>query len=868
MKNNFTKYNLDLFKRGVRLPEIKISDKDRDILGLKQSASNTEYLKKLCWKKCQERIASGQIKQSKEVCIERLKMEFKVFEITNTVDYILLLMDIYLWCDDNNVLRGPARGSAAASFSLFCLGLTRGVNPLDYDLNFTRFLSEARAKVTLHENIPHVDGKSMCDFDGDIEYFGREKCLNRMAEAYRGKMCKILTLQYLTGKTALKDTVKSLLEYSESEALDLGGEIESLFGKVDSLDKAKEKSKKLQEWAATKDGGEAFSIALKIEGLYRAAGVHASGILLTYYPVADILPTELCSTGEEVSAYDMSECLRVSVKADILGLRTLTQLSYTEQLTGIKCENINVNDPSIYAYYLNEHKCFNGLFQIEDGITKEATLKIKPKNIEELSIVVAISRPGGMKHIDLMAVFTNTGECKSFYPAMDVILKKTGSIILYQEQINDICQKVYGMKATDADEVRRAIGKKSKPDMEKWEPLVRANGLERGIPEEVTKQFWQTCVEASDYLFNAAHAISYSYITAYTTYFKANYPKEFFLSCLKIAHLEADPIQYISNFQGELETFGIKLLPPDIILSDDDFTIEGQNIRMGKKSVKGLSDAALTKLHSLKSTVTSPFELFMSFANAKIPLNVVSSLILSGCVDSQLTKGKSRNRLLLEFEIWGELTPRELPIINSLGARFNYDLPLILKECSTNLKNEKGKLYISEKRIITLRRDTSAFFLKLQRNERFPELTVYLAENYYLGFSYSHSLKSIYSKHIHNLHDLKSLKTLPESPKFEAYLCVVQIGEVEKRVSKNKKDYVKYTLKDDTDSLTVMDFQVDSREGKVFKEGMVCVFHVSKKKTESGDFLYFVNNIVEQEVPTVLKVSTIRKELEDAAQKD
>lgn len=859
LPNNFTPYKLDLFKKGVRLPEIKISDQDREKVGVKPNSSNLEYLKKLCWNKCQERIASGQIKQTKEQCIERLKMEFKVFETTNTIDYILLLMDIYLWCDDNNVLRGPARGSAAASFSLFCLGLTRGVNPLDYDLNFTRFLSEARAKVTMHDGIAHVDGKSMCDFDGDIEYFGREKCLNRIAQVYNGKTCKILTLQYLTGKTALKDTVKSLLEYSESEALNLGDEIESLFGKVDTLAKTQEKSKKIQEWIKTKDGEDAFKVAQKIEGLYRAAGVHASGVLLTYYPVADILPTELCSTGEEVSGYDMGDCLQVSVKADILGLRTLTQLSYVEQLTGIKCEQINVNDPSIYRYYLEDHKCFNGLFQIEEGITKEATLKIKPKNIEELSIVVSISRPGGMKHIDAMAKFTNTGECKSFYPAMDVILKKTGSIILYQEQINDICQKVYGMKATDADEVRRAIGKKSKVDMEKWEPVVTKNGLDRGIPEEVTKQFWMTCVEASDYLFNAAHGISYSYITAYTTYFKANYPKEFFLSCLKIAHLEADPISYISKFQGELDTFGIKLLQPDIILSDDDFTIEGNDIRLGKKSVKGLSGSALEKLSSLKASVTSPFDLFMSFQNSKIPLNVVSSLVLSGCVDSQLKDNKSRNKFLLEYEIWNELTTKELPIINSLGTRYNYDLMAIIKACVEELKNEKGKELIKPSRRETLRRNCEPFILKYKRNIKFESLTAYLAENYYLGFSYSHTLKSIYSPHINNLQDLKTLKSAPQGD----YICVAQIVEIEQRTSKAKKSYIKYTIKDDTDTLTPMLFQLDKLEGmgKLVKDD-VCVFHLSKKVKES-DSIFFVGDIVQQEVPTILKVSTIRKELEE-----
>jgi DNA polymerase III alpha subunit len=220
----------------------------------------------------------------------------------------------------------------------------------------------------------------------------------------------------------------------------------------------------------------------------------------------------------------------------------------------------------------------------------------------------------------------------------------------------------------------------------------------------------------------------------------------------------------------------------------------------------------------------------------------------------------------MHYEVWNELTPRELPIINNLGPRFNFDLPLILKECSTNLKNEKGKLHISEKRITTLRRDTAAFFEKFKRNERFPDLTVFLSESYYLGFSYSHTLKGIYSKHINNLLSLKELRAAPD--RRDNYISVVQIAEVEKRVSRNKKEYVKYTLKDDSDSLTVMDFQLDNRGGKKFSEDMIAVFHITKKKTETGDFLYFVSDIVEQEVPTVLKTSVVRKELEDKQNKE
>jgi DNA polymerase III alpha subunit len=363
-----------------------------------------------------------------------------------------------------------------------------------------------------------------------------------------------------------------------------------------------------------------------------------------------------------------------------------------------------------------------------------------------------------------------------------------------------------------------------------------------------------------------SHSLATSYLSALTVYLKYKYPVQFYWACLNNVKNLTDPLEEISAIQKELGHFGIKLLSPDILKGEFDYKIEGNDIRIGLSGLKNLSDKNLSKftpetLRAFKNTVKNKFDLFLSINNAHLPLGVTTSLILSGAFDS--ISNTSRNRLVLEFEIWGELTPRELPIINSLGPKYNYDLPLIIKLASTELKNEKGKLHISEKRILTLRRDTADFFAKFHRNEKFSALTIYLAENYYLGFSYSHSLKSIYSKHINNLHDLKSLKALPPSAPRESYLSVVQIGEVEKRVSKNKKDYVKYTLKDDTDSLTVMDFQLDQRDGKTYKEGVIAVFHLTKKKLDSGDILYFVSDIIEQEVPTVLKVSTIRKELEE-----
>lgn len=237
---------------------------------------------------------------------------------------------------------------------------------------------------------------------------------------------------------------------------------------------------------------------------------------------------------------------------------------------------------------------------------------------------------------------------------------------------------------------------------------------------------------------------------------------------------------------------------------------------------------------------------------------------MSGCFD-EINQDSTRNKLVAQLELYKLLTPKEKPIIHSLGAKYSFNLEASIKASVEELKDIKGKPLIKESRRDTIKKNYQPFWLKYLRNSKFEALTKWIAENEYVGFSYSGDLRSVYSPHINNLLSLKELRAAPE--RREPYICVVQIGEVEKRVSKNKEDYIKYTLKDDSDSLAVMDFQLDSRAEKKFIEGSIAVFHIAKKKTESGDFLYFVNDIVEQEVPTVLKTSVVRKELEEKENK-
>jgi DNA polymerase-3 subunit alpha len=439
---------------------------------------------------------------------------------------------------------------------------------------------------------------------------------------------------------------------------------------------------------------------------------------------------------------------------------------------------------------------------------------------------------------------------------------------LYQETMMQMAVAV-GFSLEEAEQLRKVVGKKLVDKVKEWKDKIYERCKINGFGTEIGDILWKILEDSAKYSFNKSHSLATSYLSALTVYLKYKYPVEFYWACLKNANNLAAPLDEITAIQKELQHFGIKLLPPDIIKSEFDYTIEDGNIRTGISSLRNLSDANLEKLKSFKATATNKFELFMSCQNAKLPLGVISSLILSGAFDGFVKD--SRNRLLFEYEIWNELTPREIPIINGLGPKYNYDLPAIIRACAEELKNEKGAPLIKESRRETLRKNCQGFVLKFKANSRFEELTAYIAENHYLGFSYSHSLKSIYSKHIHDLYDLKELAAAPAGD----YKVVAQLVELEERVSKaSKKTYVKYNIKDDVGSVSVLSFSLDSREamvknnGRMIKSGDIAVWHVTKKcKGDDGvgnhtDSIHFVQDIVIQDVPTVLKVSEIRKELE------
>jgi DNA polymerase-3 subunit alpha len=320
--SNFSKYNIPVIKNGVRLPQVNITPEERQKAGVKPDAGNYEYLKKITWNGCKEKAKEGLTGAIKDQIVARLKNEFEVLEKTGTTDYILLLNDIVKQFKGNNIQMGCSRGSAGGAYSLYALDII-GLDGIKYDLLFSRFLNESRAKCQIIDGVKHVDGSTMCDVDIDVEQARRPEAVKLIEDRYPGKTAHISTVQYLTSKTALKNTLKAYLEYSESDSKAITDCIEIVFGKVDSLEKTYEKNKTFQQWADKPENKRALEIAKKLSGLYNTFGCHASGILVSYYDLNDIMPMELSSSGEIVSGYSMEYALSFVAKIDILGISTL-----------------------------------------------------------------------------------------------------------------------------------------------------------------------------------------------------------------------------------------------------------------------------------------------------------------------------------------------------------------------------------------------------------------------------------------------------------------------------------------------------------------------------------------------------------------
>ena len=794
LKNIFSNYE-DCVDPGVRLPDIKLSKKQKSNLKCNPDCSNLDFLRALCWKGIKEKGIDTQ--DNKQSYYSRVKTELEILNRLGFIDYILLNWDILNYCHENDIPTGPGRGSAAGSLVLFLIKVTN-IDPVKYDLFFERFVSESRARKIEKNGITYLDGSLLADIDNDISYERRKDVIKYIEDRFPGRTAKILTLNTLSGKLCVKECGKIIKELSEQDVNLVSSYIPKRFGEVAPLKDAYDESPKFKDWVD--ENNKIFNIARKIEGLNKNTGVHPSGIAICYQDISVACPVQKTNDGSIVTGYDMNWVSELMVKFDILGLRTLTVIHDTCKRLNISPESIDIQSPSIYKplkNLMNPH----GLFQIEADTNFRVCKKVKPSNLEDLSAVVAIARPGALEFLDKYSEYTETGDFQSIHPFFDEVLNYTGGIPLYQEQLMKMAVKV-GFTLDEAEQLRRIVGKKKVKEMPQWKSKISKKIEENKLDSEIGEILWKVAEDSANYSFNKSHSISYATLAAWTVYLKFNHPQEFFLSLLKMTEYEPSPQEEISKVSRELSFFNIKLLQPDLIKSNMDFSIEDKNIRFGLNSIKGVSNKSLSNINSFikeNPNLSNKFELFLCAKECGINIGILCSLIQAGALQ---TEKKSRARTVLEAQAFNILTDREKRLFVEIGSKYNYDILSAVSDCILkNTLGDNGKPIMADRRFQTFKNKLSPYKKIYEKNKLYEQFANWYFESKLLGYSYSTTLQEVFGTHSNRFYNTYEYSTLEKRDKVKM-VCVVE--DVLSGVSRNGNKYIKLSLHDELGSTQAM----------------------------------------------------------------
>ncbi len=607
------KTNLDLKLNSVYyLPKYTINGQD---------VNSFEFLKKLCLENLPKKYPNYD-----QSIIDRMEYELKVIKDMGFSDYFLIVWDFINWAKSKGIPVGPGRGSVGGSLVAYLIGITN-IDPLKYGLLFERFLNPGR--------------KSLPDIDTDFCQLRRDEVIEYITEKYgKTKVAHIGTFGTLKAKAAIRDAAR-VLGYPAS----FGDYLAKMIPFNYSIKEALEENKELQkEYYENKDVKKVIDIAIEIEGVIRNQSVHAAGVVISSIDLDELTP--LIKQNDVIAtAYDMTSIEKLGlVKMDFLGLRTLSVIDDTVKLIkkinniDLDIYNLNLEDEKVYELLSNGQTV--GIFQLESSGMQKLLKELKPSNIYEIISAIALYRPGPLES-GLVKQFIQSKHDKSkinyLHPDLEEILKETYGVIVYQEQIMQIAVKFAKFTLSQADDLRKAMGKKKPEIMEKYKEIFIKGCIENGYSEELAKTLFDIIEKFAGYGFNKSHSAAYGIITYITAYLKAHYPHEFLASLLKSVENNPDKLK---TFLNEALELNIKVLPPDINKSEDSFSVEIQNnekyIRYGLLGIKGLGQAAINEIISKRSK--KPFtdiqDFILRVSNQLINKKTLEILILSGCFDS------------------------------------------------------------------------------------------------------------------------------------------------------------------------------------------------------------------------------------------
>ncbi|WP_442928279.1 DNA polymerase III subunit alpha [Microbacterium sp. MMO-56] len=563
--------------------------------------------------------------------------------------YFLVVADFINWAKDNGIRVGPGRGSGAGSMVAYAMRIT-DLDPLEHGLIFERFLNPDRV--------------SMPDFDVDFDDRRRGEVIEYVTEKYGSeRVAQIVTYGTIKSKQALKDAGRVLgFPFSMGERLTkamppavMGKDMElgGMFSPEHPRFKEASEFRALVE--SDPDAKTVFDRALGLEGLKRQWGVHAAGVIMSSEPLLDIIPImRREQDGQIVTQFDYPSCETLGlIKMDFLGLRNLTIIS--DALDNIRMnrgeeldlEHLELEDRP--AYDLLTRGDTLGVFQLDGGPMRSLLRLMKPDNFEDISAVIALYRPGPMganSHTNYALRKNGLQPITPIHPELEEplrdILDTTYGLIIYQEQVMAIAQKVAGFSLGQADILRRAMGKKKKSELDKQYEGFSGGMKERGFGEGAIQALWDILLPFSDYAFNKAHSAAYGLVSYWTAYLKAHYPAEYMAALLTSV---GDSKDKMAVYLNECRRMGIRVLPPDVGESIRYFAAVGEDIRFGLGAVRNVGANVVDGIVAAREGAT--YASFHDFLD-KVPPHVankrtVESLIKAGAFDSM---GDTRRALM------------------------------------------------------------------------------------------------------------------------------------------------------------------------------------------------------------------------------
>src|SRR6476620_7974089 len=591
-----------------------------------------DYLVELCEKGLQRRYG----KVTTELT-ERLQYELKTIKEMGFTDYFLIVWDFIHFAKTHGVSVGPGRGSSAGSLVAYSLQIT-DIDPIRYDLMFERFLNPGR--------------KSMPDIDIDFAVEGRERVINYVREKYgNDRVAQIITFSTMAARAAVRDAGRVLeIPYGVVD------KIAKLIpeGPGQTLDECLKAGSELRRLVdADPVAREIIDLALPLEGLTRADSIHAAGVVIGAEPLINVVPLQQKGADQElVTQFSMKDIESLGLlKMDFLGLRNLDVIDKACNLVGnLDISTIPLDDKKTYAMLAKGDAA--GVFQFESSGMRESLRQVKPTVFEDLIALVALYRPGPMSYIPSYGKRKAGQEGVTYVDKrLEPILRETHGICVYQEQYMRIARELAGFSITEADDLRKAIGKKIRALMESLKDRFMEGTAEHGVTPAAAKQLWEDVEKAADYSFPKAHAACYALIAYQTAWLRRHHPCEYMAALISSVMSTKDRVPIYVNACHEL---GIEVLPPDVNESMTDFAVVGGKIRFGLNAVKGVGEGAANAIIAARAA-EGPFESIWDFAERVDP-SVSNKRVLEALVKCGALPGSRKGMLLvLEQAVsWGQ----------------------------------------------------------------------------------------------------------------------------------------------------------------------------------------------------------------------